>query len=916
MGIRKNAKLLTSLERENFVKACVMMKADIVNPGAAAAAQYSRWDENVAIHLMIQLAFAPGATSVNFGHGSGSSYAFLSWHRYFLYQIEQQLQGYVPGVMIPYWDWTDPTSLLSDTFIGPDSGGGVVTQGYFAFDKPGGGSNATPLPAWWPASLVGWRLPGAFGIWAGGLVRDVGGALPSATHLRQTLQMSSYAAFQGALERGTGLSPAHGMHNSLHGYIGGHMSNPTASPFDPIFYLHHCNIDRIWAHWQVDGHADLYPASGGNLHHNRDDLMYPWVGTTAGYGTNASINGSIPMPDHSALGPQTNGSTLDHRSAYGYTYDTIAVVGIGLDRTGSMSGLTPDPMTTGAPDVTKWEAAKRGVSAFLQDCETVQESGVACIVAGVKTFRSLGAINAFDAVFPSPGYGIVKAGGTCGKTAFDNAVATMATGGGTPLADALSDVQDTLVVPPLPGGPADEQRYIAMLTDGLLTSGSPMSSIPDGSLSGTAIFGLGFGTGADVDLATIAGMVAKGRILSTTQSFNGANAGTIAKFYDNSLAAAIGFTPVLDPVVELFAQEFAHVDFHVTSADEAVLITAQGMDFVDDNWTYGLHGPGGLTLYGKAEHGHGDECHHCCPAPEVTASRSDGRLTLMIQRGNAGKHCWVGRWQLMVAYRSGKADGMVMPEIGEWLFPVTAGPVRGARFSKLLTHPRKRVAKRNVFRRALHRLDSMPVSTNSNDREACDVVVNVSMRTRLRLELAPRKRVTSTGDELAFDVHADVLTGNVSGIKGFARLVAPTVDFGMLASRVRPDELPERARLADSKSFAFDPAHILAILEQREPKLFAQRDEEVEVAIHGDGAPHVHVKRTEVPGTYHLGVYLEGFYCPEHARSSSGAHDHASAPARDPAHAHATAESCCGPDCDPEFFTRLLTTVACVAAKK
>ena len=33
-------------------------------------------------------------------------------------------------------------------------------------------------------------------------------------------------------------------------------------------------------------------------------------------------------------------------------------------------------MTSGAPDVTKWEAAKRGVSAFLQDCETVQDSGI------------------------------------------------------------------------------------------------------------------------------------------------------------------------------------------------------------------------------------------------------------------------------------------------------------------------------------------------------------------------------------------------------------------------------------------------------------------------------------------------------------------------------------------------------------
>ncbi len=37
MGVRKNAKFLNAAERANFVKACVLMKADIVNPGAACS---------------------------------------------------------------------------------------------------------------------------------------------------------------------------------------------------------------------------------------------------------------------------------------------------------------------------------------------------------------------------------------------------------------------------------------------------------------------------------------------------------------------------------------------------------------------------------------------------------------------------------------------------------------------------------------------------------------------------------------------------------------------------------------------------------------------------------------------------------------------------------------------------------------
>lgn len=37
MGVRKNAKFLTPAEREDFVRACVLLKAEIVNPGAPAA---------------------------------------------------------------------------------------------------------------------------------------------------------------------------------------------------------------------------------------------------------------------------------------------------------------------------------------------------------------------------------------------------------------------------------------------------------------------------------------------------------------------------------------------------------------------------------------------------------------------------------------------------------------------------------------------------------------------------------------------------------------------------------------------------------------------------------------------------------------------------------------------------------------
>ena len=187
------------------------------------------------------------------------------------------------------------------------------------------------------------------------------------------------------------------MHNGLHGYIGGHMGDPAISSFDPVFYLHHCNIDRLWAMWQLDGHANVYPAAGAVPQHGPADPMYPWVGALPGYDNSANFT-NIAMPDTTAIGIVRNQDTLNYRAQYGYTYDTLAVIGIGLDRTGSMTGLTPDPMT-GAGTVTKWEAAKRGVSSVPPG--RGDRSAERCDLrdGGVKTFRSLPA-NDFTSVFP------------------------------------------------------------------------------------------------------------------------------------------------------------------------------------------------------------------------------------------------------------------------------------------------------------------------------------------------------------------------------------------------------------------------------------------------------------------------------------------------------------------------------------
>ena len=49
---------------------------------------------------------------------------------------------------------------------------------------------------------------------------------------------------------------------------------PGTSPNDPVFFLHHCNIDRLWALWQQAHPASAYqPAAGGPPGHNLNDVM-------------------------------------------------------------------------------------------------------------------------------------------------------------------------------------------------------------------------------------------------------------------------------------------------------------------------------------------------------------------------------------------------------------------------------------------------------------------------------------------------------------------------------------------------------------------------------------------------------------------------------------------------------------------
>lgn len=156
---------------------------------------------------------------------------FLPWHRAYLYFFEKALQDQVPGVTLPWWDWRDHSEAIPAAYA----------------RRRGADGRANPLFAS-PIQASGRRTPNERRTW-----REPGDPnwLPSAAQITQVRQNRDYFTFQAQLES---------IHNGVHGYVGGTMGSVATSAYDPIFWAHHCMIDRVWYLWQLDHPGARLPA--------------------------------------------------------------------------------------------------------------------------------------------------------------------------------------------------------------------------------------------------------------------------------------------------------------------------------------------------------------------------------------------------------------------------------------------------------------------------------------------------------------------------------------------------------------------------------------------------------------------------------------------------------------------------------
>ncbi len=174
------------------------------------------------------------------GMGPIGRQRFLPWHRDFLLHLEKALQEADPRAFVPYWEWSLDRALpnwiagFRPTVVIPPVGG----MGERTIQVTRSPHNPAGLPT---AQQVK--------------------SLDSNKRL-------DYTQFTSILE---------GYHNTVHGWVGGTMTDISRAAADPVFYMHHAEVDRIWAIWQGrHWNAGKTPTLTGT-----DPVMDPWNETAS-----------------------------------------------------------------------------------------------------------------------------------------------------------------------------------------------------------------------------------------------------------------------------------------------------------------------------------------------------------------------------------------------------------------------------------------------------------------------------------------------------------------------------------------------------------------------------------------------------------------------------------------------------------
>ena len=292
--IRKNANTLSQDERERFLSALARLN----NQGTGRFSDFREMHHDQK--ALRQAHGAPG---------------FLPWHRAYLLDLERELQDFDPSVSLPYWRFDEPApNIFRPEFMGRSSSTGDIEF-----------SPSNPLQYWRTDSALGIRRNPEAGF-------DLDGVPPGIFNEDETLGLGTqYSSFWG-MEG----NPHGDVHVSFDDFS--YISDAATAPRDPLFFLLHCNVDRLWAKWQkknnrfnpaqAASYDNAFPSPVG---HRLNDTMWPWNGVTGGPRPPTAPGGTLatsPGVTWPGLQPRVQDlldyqGVVDASSRMGFDYDDV-----------------------------------------------------------------------------------------------------------------------------------------------------------------------------------------------------------------------------------------------------------------------------------------------------------------------------------------------------------------------------------------------------------------------------------------------------------------------------------------------------------------------------------------------------------------------------------------------------------------
>ncbi|KAI8487281.1 hypothetical protein Bbelb_350790 [Branchiostoma belcheri] len=340
MAVRRNIKNLSSDEKRKFQDYLDLAKntvSDFVFPtefydnirGSEDLAKVSVYGYFVAMHYFASRLTMPSSNTgicktwedcfLDFAH---QGVGLPTWHRKFLLEMERAVQevNSDPDWTIPYWDWSSAEDhqcdICTNEYVGAnDEDGNLDSGSIFAdwwticehlppFDNATNTNHTRPCNV---SNNAEWHVKRNPGTQDTAIYGEAVASLPYAEEVDFAMRFpvfdtppynrTSNCSFRNLLEgyadtttgmfrefityeNGTFVPGAQTLHNHVHLYMNGTLGAVTSSANDPIFFLHHCNIDRLLETWMR-----LYPDSvvesalperGAPPGHNRHEHMVPF----------------------------------------------------------------------------------------------------------------------------------------------------------------------------------------------------------------------------------------------------------------------------------------------------------------------------------------------------------------------------------------------------------------------------------------------------------------------------------------------------------------------------------------------------------------------------------------------------------------------------------------------------------------